>query len=106
VLVDSSSASAAEVVAAAMQDRNRAVVVGERTFGKGSVQEPSSLPDGSAIELTVGRYITPAGRIIDGHGVQPDVSVDPADGPDAAEARALEVLRGLMAALEPVGSQG
>ncbi len=106
VLVDGSSASAAEVVASAMQDRNRAVVVGERTFGKGSVQEPSRLSDGSAIELTVGRYITPAGRIIDGHGVQPDVSVDPAAGPDAAEARALEVLRGLMAALEPVGSQG
>ena len=106
VLVDGSSASAAEVVAAAMQDRNRAVVVGERTFGKGSVQEPSPLSDGSAIEFTVGRYITPAGRIIDGHGVQPDVSVDPAAGPEAAEVRALDVLRGLMAALEPVGSQG
>ena len=106
VLVDGSSASAAEVVAAAMQDRNRAVIVGERTYGKGSVQEPSRLPDGSAIEFTVGRYLTPAGRVIDGRGVEPDILVDPYAGPDAAEARALDVLRGLMAALQPIGSQG
>ncbi|HVQ18507.1 MAG TPA: S41 family peptidase, partial [Actinomycetes bacterium] len=61
VLVDGGTASAAEVVAAALQDRSRAVIVGSRTYGKGSVQEPSVLPDGSAIELTIGRYLTPAG---------------------------------------------
>ena len=76
VLVDGGTASAAEVVAAALQDRNRAVVVGSRTYGKGSVQEPIVLPDGSAIEFTIGRYLTPAGRVIDGRGIEPDVLVD------------------------------
>lgn len=105
VLVDGGTASAAEVVAAALQDRSRAVVVGSRTYGKGSVQEPSILPDGSAIEFTIGRYLTPAGRVIDGRGVEPDVLVDPTSTPDIAEARALEVLRGLTAAL-PLTDQG
>ncbi|HEX5016251.1 MAG TPA: S41 family peptidase [Actinomycetes bacterium] len=99
VLVDGGTASAAEVVAAALQDRSRAVIVGARTYGKGSVQEPSVLPDGSAIEFTIGRYITPAGRVIDGRGVEPDVLVDPLAAPEVAEQRALEVLRGLTAAL-------
>jgi carboxyl-terminal processing protease len=99
VLVDGGTASAAEVVAAAMQDRNRAVLIGSRTYGKGSVQEPTRLSDGSAIELTVGRFYTPAGQAIDGVGVEPDVLVD-SDGVAApAERRALEVLSGLVAAL-------
>jgi carboxyl-terminal processing protease len=99
VLVDSGTASAAEVVAAALQDRNRAVIVGSRTFGKGSVQEPTRLSDGSAIELTVGRYRTPAGRVIDGAGVEPDVEVPAGSPPAVAERRAAEVLSGLLAAL-------
>jgi len=99
VLVDGGTASAAEVVAAAMQDRNRAVLVGSRTYGKGSVQEPTRLSDGSAIELTVGRFYTPSGQVIDGVGVEPDVLVE-SDGVAApAERRALEVLSGLVAAL-------
>jgi carboxyl-terminal processing protease len=61
VLVDGGTASAAEVVAAALQERGRAVVVGAVTYGKGSVQEPARLSDGSALELTVGRYLTPSG---------------------------------------------
>ncbi|HVQ17956.1 MAG TPA: S41 family peptidase [Actinomycetes bacterium] len=105
VLVDGGTASAAEVVAAALQDRSRAVVVGSLTYGKGSVQAPTELPDGSAIEITIGRYLTPTGRVIDGKGVEPDVLVDPASGPQVAEQRALEVLRGLTAAL-PAESQG
>ena len=105
VLVDGGTASAAEVVAAALQDRSRAVIVGSRTYGKGSVQQPSVLPDGSAIEFTIGRYITPAGRVIDGRGIEPDVLVDPLEAPEVAEARALEVLRGLTAAL-PLSGQG
>lgn len=103
VLVDSGTASAAEVTAAALQDRNRAVVVGSRTFGKGSVQEPSTLPDGSALELTVGRYRTASGRLIDGVGVDPDVVVASSTSPTKAEQRALEVLRGLVVA---VGGRG
>jgi carboxyl-terminal processing protease len=99
VLVDGRTASAAEVVAGALQDRNRAVVVGGVTYGKGSVQEPSRLSDGSAIELTVGRYLTPSGRSVDGVGIQPDVLVADDAGAGKAEERALEVLSGLQAAL-------
>jgi carboxyl-terminal processing protease len=103
VLVNPSTASAAEVVAAAMQDRNRAVVVGTRTYGKGSVQEPSTLSDGSALELTVGRYLTPAGRSLDGVGVEPDVVVPPGEAPQVAESRAIDVLTGLVAAIDGTG---
>lgn len=103
VLVDGATASAAEVVAAALQDRNRAVVVGARTYGKGSVQESARLPNGAAIELTVGRYRTPAGRTIEGVGVEPDVAVAGSAVPELAERRAVEVLTGLVAALDPNG---
>ena len=102
VLVDGGTASAAEIVAAALQDRGRAVIVGSRTFGKGSVQEPATLSDGSAIELTVGQYVTPSGRKIDGVGVDPDLTVDTTD-PGLAEARALDVLTGLVASLPDPG---
>lgn len=102
VLVDGGTASAAEIVTAALQDRGRAVVVGTRTFGKGSVQEPATLSDGSAIELTVGQYVTPAGKTIDGVGVEPDLTVDSTD-PAAAERRALDVLTGLVASLPTAG---
>jgi len=98
VLVDEGTASAAEVVAGALQDRNRAVIVGSHTFGKGSIQEPRALSDGSAIEFTVGRYFTPSGRSLDGLGIEPDVLVAGRAGSATAEQRALEVLRGLVAA--------
>jgi carboxyl-terminal processing protease len=104
VLVDHATASAAEIVAAALQERSRAVVVGSRTYGKGSVQEPSKLSDGSAIELTVGHYRTPSGRSIDGVGVDPDVLV-PDGSTTLAERRAVDVLSGLLAALG-VGGRG
>ena len=98
VLVDDGTASAAEVVAGALQDRNRAVIVGSRTYGKGSIQAPTTLSDGSAIELTVGRYLTPSGKSLDGVGIEPDVLVSTKAGSATAEQRALEVLRGLVAA--------
>lgn len=97
VLVDGGTASAAEVVAAALQDRGRAVVVGSQTFGKGSVQEPTRLSDGSALELTVGRYLTPTGRSLEGVGVSPDIEVRHGADPRLAEQRAVEVLAGLLA---------
>jgi carboxyl-terminal processing protease len=97
VLVDSATASAAEVVAAALQDRKRAVLIGSRTFGKGSVQEPTRLSDGSAIELTVGRYLTPSGRALDGVGIEPDIEVPSGSAARVAETRAVEVLSGLLA---------
>ncbi|MGW4157839.1 S41 family peptidase [Micromonospora chersina] len=69
-------AGAAELLTGALQDRGRAVVVGSRTFGKGSVQMPSRLPDGSVAELTVGHYRTPSGRTVDGRGIAPDLPAD------------------------------
>jgi carboxyl-terminal processing protease len=97
VLVDGGTASAAEVVTGALQDRNRAVVVGTQTYGKGSVQEPKVLSDGSAIEFTVGSYLTPAGRSLDGIGIRPDVPVSAGASSSVAEAQAVEVLSGLIA---------
>ncbi|MGH3311063.1 MAG: S41 family peptidase, partial [Streptomyces sp.] len=92
VLVDGGTMSAAEMLTGALQDRGRAVVVGSRTFGKGSVQVPRKLPDGSVAELTVGHYATPAGRSLDGEGISPDLSVD---APREAAERARTVLGGL-----------
>ncbi|MCF2532273.1 S41 family peptidase [Yinghuangia soli] len=98
VLVDGASASAAEVVAAALRDRGRAVVVGSTTYGKGSVQAPALLAGGAVLELTVGRWYPPDGRNVEGRGIDPDIAV-PASAPaEEAEARALEVLAGLAAA--------
>jgi carboxyl-terminal processing protease len=92
VLVDGGTMSAAELLAGALQDRGRAVVIGSRTFGKGSVQMPSTLPDGSVAELTVGHYDLPDGRTVDGQGITPDVEVP--DGQDpVADSR--EVFTGL-----------
>lgn len=89
-LIDGGTMSAAELVTGALQDRGRAVAVGTRTFGKGSVQMPTQLPDGSVAELTVGTYRTPAGRSLDGGGIAPDLAV--ADG---VEDRARTVLSGI-----------
>ncbi|MFE9096448.1 S41 family peptidase [Streptomyces sp. NPDC007264] len=89
-LVDGGTMSAAELLTGALQDRGRAVVVGTRTFGKGSVQMPSRLPDGSVAELTVGHYRTPSGRGVDGRGITPDLEAD-----DEVLERAETVLSGL-----------
>ncbi len=75
VLVNGYSASAAELLAAAVQDDRAAPLVGERTFGKGSVQQIFPLPGGGALKLTVAHYITPGGRDVDAVGVRPDVEV-------------------------------
>jgi len=97
VLVDGGTASAAEVMAGALQDRGRAVVVGTRTFGKGSVQQPIHLPGGSVAQMTVARYWTPSGRSLDGVGLEPDIEVPPGSAPSVAQQRAIEVLSGLLA---------
>jgi carboxyl-terminal processing protease len=91
VLVDRDSASSAEIVAAALHDNRRAVLVGEHTFGKGVVQTLRPLPNGAALRLTTARYLTPTGRDIDLRGIDPDlVAVDnPATKPDEALQTAL-----------------
>ena len=93
------TASAAEVVAGSLRDRDRAVIIGSRTYGKASVQESITLGDGSVIELTVGRYRTPSGRNLDGVGIEPDIAVSADRPPAVAERRARTVLRGLNATL-------
>ena len=93
VLINRSTASSAEVIAGALQDRNRAVIIGEKSYGKGTVQEIIDLYDGSKLEITIGKYRTPNGRIIDQVGIAPDLLV-----PEEQEIKkALLVLGGLAA---------
>lgn len=86
VLVNAGTASAAEIVAGALQDRNRARVLGTPTFGKGSIQTLFGLSDGSGVKLTIARYHLPSGRAIQAEGLVPDVSLDP-PGDDPAPMR-------------------
>src|SRR3954470_5352876 len=77
VLVDGDTASASEIVTGALQDRRRATVVGTRTFGKGVFQEVETLPNGGALDLTVGQYFTPSGRNLGGRGVAKGSGIKP-----------------------------
>jgi carboxyl-terminal processing protease len=74
-LIDGNSASASEIVAGALQDYKRATIVGEKSYGKGSVQVIRQLSNGGAVKLTNAHYLTPKGRVIDGKGVVPDVAL-------------------------------
>lgn len=97
VLINRSTASAAEILAAALQDRNRAVILGEKSYGKGTVQEFKTLNDGSKLELTVALYRSPSGKLIEGKGVSPDLAV-----PESVIAsKSLQVLGGLAALITP-----
>jgi carboxyl-terminal processing protease len=82
VLVDSGSASAAEIVAGALQDHHRGLVLGERTFGKGSVQTLIPLDETTALRLTTARYYTPSGRSVQEGGIEPDIAVPQLSDPD------------------------
>lgn len=79
VIVDGGSASASEILSGALQDNQRAVLVGTRTFGKGLVQSVRSLADGSGVAVTVAKYLTPSGRDIDKQGIDPDIAIELTD---------------------------
>ena len=98
VIVNSNTASSAEVVAGAIQDRNRGVVVGTKTFGKGSVQESIRLSNGASLETTVGKFRTPSGHFIDKKGITPDVIAAERE----SVKRSLEILQALNAINNPV----
>jgi carboxyl-terminal processing protease len=89
LLINEGSASGAEIVAGALKDLRRAVLVGETTFGKGSVQNVLQLPDGSAVRFTTAKYYTPSRQVIQGNGVAPNIRV----GMTAEQERALYALR-------------
>ncbi len=79
VLVNGGSASASEILAGAIQDNDRGVLVGEKTFGKGAIQSVHGLVDGSALTVTIAKYVTPNGTDINEKGIMPDVEVKMSD---------------------------
>ena len=99
VLIDGNSASASEILAGALQDTGAATLVGEKSYGKGSVQVVLPLYDDDALKLTIAKYYTPSGRSIDGTGIDPDVAVEPqADGADDVQLlKAIDVMKGKIA---------
>ena len=84
ILVNYSSASAAEIVTGCLQDLHRAVILGEQTFGKGSVQSIFPVDDGAALKLTTAKYYTPSHKVIHGHGITPDILVPLSNEEEAA----------------------
>jgi carboxyl-terminal processing protease len=101
VLVNEGTASASEIVAGALQDQERATLIGTTTYGKGSVQEVVRLRDASALKLTTAAYLTPEGRDINGSGIEPDVEVAETD---EQKDRAVEILKGIIISTD--GAQG
>jgi carboxyl-terminal processing protease len=102
VLVDHDTASSAEIVTGALQDRHRAVVVGTHTYGKGVFQEVIPLSNGGALDITVGEYFTPSGRNLGGGGVRQGAGITPnvyaSDNPRARGDHALAVAERTVAA--------
>ena len=101
VLVDANTASASEIVAAALQDHHRATIAGTHTFGKGVFQEEEPLANGGALDITVGEYFTPSGRNLGGGGVKQGAGVIP----DILVARGVDTRHGLDVALDALAAK-
>lgn len=101
VLVDSNTASAAEIVTAALQDHHRATVVGTHTFGKGVFQEEQALSNGGALDITVGEYFTPAGRNLGGGGVKQGAGITP----EVLVRKGVDTNHGLSVALDTLAAK-
>ena len=93
VLINEYSASASEIVSGALQDNKRALIMGQRSFGKGSVQSVVKLGDGSGLKLTVARYFTPSGVSIQAEGIVPDVLIENFDSGVLNKARVIKKVR-------------
>jgi len=76
VLINGNSASASEILAGAIKDHKKGILVGTKTFGKGLVQASTTLDDGSGLKVTIARYFTPSGVCIHGEGIKPDIEID------------------------------
>ncbi len=99
VLVNEGSASGSEILAGALQDNKRAIILGAKSFGKGSVQSVIPLPDGSGLRLTTSKYFTPSGRSIHGIGIEPDIVVElqlpPEEDKDAKDKKVEQIFEGV-----------
>ncbi len=89
-MIDGGSASASEIVAGALKDTKRAIILGEQSFGKGTVQTVIDLDDGSGLKLTIARYLTPSGKAIHGEGIAPDIIVGKQPKPKLVRGQQLE----------------